>query len=469
MIFVQNYSVQNLYKLCIFLLLIGCLAPPLYAGLPAVDSQGRQLPSLAPMLEKVTPAVVNIATHARISQRDSPLLSDPFFRFFFGVPERRTQRKAQPHSLGSGVIVDAKKGLVITNHHVIDKAGQISVTLSDGRTLSAELIGDDPESDVAVLRIPADKLTAMPFADSDLLRVGDFVVAIGNPFGLGQTVTSGIVSALSRSGLGIEGYEDFIQTDASINPGNSGGALVSLDGKLIGMNTAIIAPGGGNVGIGFAIPVNMVHKIMNQLVMYGEVRRGRLGIAVQQLTPDLAQAFGFRGDEEGGVVITQVETDSPASLAGLEVGDIVIKIDGRRVDDVTDLRNILGLIRVNEEVQLSVLRNGKRKTMTAVIAAVKQEQREGQYFSSRLAGAVFVVDTQQVQHRRSAETNILVLEVAAGSPAWQRNLRAGDRIVSINKQPVSTFEEMERAIKRSSRAILMNIQRGNRALFLLIQ
>jgi len=444
------------------------------AGLPVTDSQGQKLPSLAPMLSQAMPAVVNVATRTVIRQQDNPLLRDPFFRFFFGGPQGQPQQRSQPQSLGSGVIIDAEKGLVITNHHVIDKADEISVTLNDGRTLSAELIGDDPESDVAVIRIPADKLTAMPLADSDQLLVGDFVVAIGNPFGLGQTVTSGIVSALGRSGLGIEGYEDFIQTDASINPGNSGGALVSLDGHLVGMNTAIIAPGGGNVGIGFAIPVNMVKKIVDQLVEYGEVRRGRLGIAVQALTPELAQAFGIHDNHihdnhGGGVIITQITADSPASKAGLEVGDVVASIDGRKVDDVTDLRNILGLIRVNEEVHMSVLRNGRERTITAVIAAPSQAQMKGEQLSSLLAGAVFVVSEEQELGRSAPAQGIVVSEVAAGSPAWQANLRSGDVITSINKMRVSNFKEMAAAIKRSGRGILMNIQRGNLALFILIQ
>jgi serine protease Do/serine protease DegQ len=251
---------------------------------------GQPLPTLAPMLERATPAVVNIATVGHVEVRQNPLLSDPFFRHFFDIPDRPRRRQTQ--SLGSGVIVDAEHGYVLTNHHVIARADKITVTLRDGRHLNATLIGADPESDVAVIQVPAERLTALPLADSDRLRVGDFVVAIGNPFGLGQTVTSGIVSALGRTGLGIKGYEDFIQTDASINPGNSGGALVNLHGELVGINTAIIAPGGGNVGIGFAIPTSMASQIMQQLIEHGEVSRGQLGITAQDLTPELAQAFG---------------------------------------------------------------------------------------------------------------------------------------------------------------------------------
>ncbi|MDX2426446.1 MAG: trypsin-like peptidase domain-containing protein, partial [Cycloclasticus sp.] len=255
-----------------------------HAAFPSFMAEGP-LPSLAPILDKVTPAVVNIATKNFVQQRENPLLQDPFFRRFFQIPNTPTKRSSQ--SLGSGVIVDAQKGLIITNHHVIGKADEITVTLRDGRSFNATVVGSDPESDVAVIKIKAEGLTKLKIADSDNLRVGDFVVAIGNPFGLGQTVTSGIVSALGRSGLGIEGYEDFIQTDASINPGNSGGALINLRGELIGINTAIIAPNGGNVGIGFAIPSNMAISLKDQLVKFGKTNRGQLGISVQDLTPDL--------------------------------------------------------------------------------------------------------------------------------------------------------------------------------------
>lgn len=258
------------------------------AALPE-QVNGQPLPTLAPMVKQVTPAVVNISTRSQIRLQQNPLFNDPFFRHFFGQQPQRPQNRTQ--SLGSGVVIDAQKGLVITNHHVIDRADEITVTLRDGRELQATLLGSDPEADVALLEVPAVGLSDLPLANSDSLQVGDFVVAIGNPFGLGQTVTSGIVSAMGRSGLGIEGYEDFIQTDASINPGNSGGALVNLRGELVGMNTAILAPGGGgNVGIGFAIPSNMLKQIVDHLLLHGEVRRGVLGVVTQDLTPDLAQA-----------------------------------------------------------------------------------------------------------------------------------------------------------------------------------
>src|SRR5919108_1174369 len=292
----QGLARKGVDLICSLALVVSLwFAPYSEAALPWSGGDQR-LPSLAPMLGQVTPAVVNIATEGRVQMRQNPLLEDPFFRFFFDFPDQPLERKTQ--SLGSGVIVDAERGLVITNNHVIANADQIAVNLRDGRKLEAKLVGADPETDIAVIRVsPTQRLIALSMADSNQLKVGDFVVAIGNPFGLGQTVTSGIVSALGRSGLGIEGYEDFIQTDASINPGNSGGALVDLRGELVGINTAIFASGGGNIGIGFAVPINMARQVMDQLVRYGEVKRGRIGIALQELTPELAQAMGINRTE----------------------------------------------------------------------------------------------------------------------------------------------------------------------------
>jgi serine protease Do/serine protease DegQ len=324
----------NLVKQLLFIpLLSACLSTPLAlraAGLPAYVS-GQPLPSLAPMLERAMPAVVNISTSTNIQVSENPLMQDPFFREFFNVPEQ--SRRQQKNSLGSGVIIDSAQGLVLTNNHVIDKADKILVTLNDGRQLTAELIGTDPDADVAIIRIPGNNLTQLPIADSSQLKVGDFVVAIGNPFGLSQTVTSGIVSALGRSGLGIEKYENFIQTDASINPGNSGGALVNLRGELIGMNTAILAPTGGNVGIGFAIPSNMIMTIKELLVKHGEVRRGLLGVTTQDLTPELVNAFNLENKQ--GAAISRIENNSPAAKAGLEPGDIIVSANGRPIKNAT--------------------------------------------------------------------------------------------------------------------------------------
>jgi serine protease Do/serine protease DegQ len=323
----------------------------------------EEVQSLAPILKEVVPGVVNIAVRGTIPVKDNPLYSDPFFRRFFELPERPPEREFQ--SAGSGVIVDAERGYVLTNNHVIARADEITVGLKDGRRLKAKLLGADPEADVALLKVPAEDLVAVPLGNSEALEVGDFVVAIGNPFGLGQTVTSGIVSALGRSGLGIEGYEDFIQTDAAINPGNSGGALIDLRGRLVGINTAIVGPSGGNIGIGFAIPVNMARKIMEQLATYGTVSRGQLGVVVQDLTPELAEAFGL--DISRGAVISEVVPDSSAHKAGLERGDVIIAVNGAPIRSAAHLRNRIGLLRLGESVELEVIRKGKNRTLTAKI------------------------------------------------------------------------------------------------------
>nr|WP_317623113.1 DegQ family serine endoprotease [Thiohalomonas denitrificans] len=432
------------------------------AALPASDSQGEPLPTLAPMIERAVPAVVNIFTRTRILQRQHPLFSDPFFRHFFDVPEPR-ERYAQ--SLGSGVIIDSENGYVVTNHHVIARAVEIAVNLQDGRTLQAELVGSDPDSDLAVLKVEQDGLTALPFADSDQLRVGDFVVAIGNPFGLGQTVTSGMVSALSRSGLGIEGYEDFIQTDASINPGNSGGALVNLRGELVGINTAILSQSGGNIGIGFAIPINMAREITEQLVEYGEVRRGHLGAQAQDLTPELARAFGLKS--QPGAVVTRVEPGSPADKAGLAAGDVVVAVNGRPVRDATDVRNAIGLLRIDQRVSLKVVRNGETRTLEAIIREPATAAIEGQKLHPRLAGAQFGNIPESSRLAGKVE-GILVTEVDRSKAAWQAGLRPGDVITQANRQSVTNLRELEKAVKGSD-GLLLNIVRGNGALYLLIR
>src|SRR3569832_895790 len=445
------------------LLALGTVGPA-SAALPIVDSQGQSVPRLAPMLQQVLPAVVNISSQGRVRVADNPLMQDPFFRRFFGVPEAPRERLTQ--SLGSGVIVDAKNGYILTNNHVVDKAEQITVTLKDGRSINATLVGKDPEADVAVIHIETDKLTAVPVADSSRLRVGDFVVAIGNPFGLGQTVTSGIVSALGRTGRGIEGYEDFIQTDASINPGNSGGALVNLRGELIGINTAILAPGGGNVGIGFAIPVNMARQIMAQLVAHGEVRRGRLGVMVQDLTPDLARAFDIK--ETQGAVIAKTVKDSPAAKAGLKAGDVVTRENGQPVNSAAELRNMVGLMQVGETATFEVVRDGKPRTVKIMIAQPVQSKLDGKQLNPRLQGAIFGgIDESNPDYGQIE--GVLILEVQPGSPAWQAGLRKDDVVMSVNRQPVTNLDELKRVIKAVRGGLLLNLRRGDGALFILIQ
>jgi len=344
---------------------IALVAGPVYsafAGAPIPELGEAPMQSLAPILNRITPGVVGISVRGLVRE-DNPLLQDPLFRRFFNMQQQPIERETQ--ATGSGVIVDAAQGYVLTNSHVVDNATSIEVTTKDNRHLKAKLIGRDPETDIAVLQIPSGNLTAVPMGDSDRLQVGDFVLAIGNPFGLGQTVTSGIVSALGRSNLGIEGYEDFIQTDASINPGNSGGPLADLQGRIVGINTAILAPGGGNIGIGFAVPINMARQVMDQLVHYGEIRRGRIGVAIQDLTPDIAQALGT--SQTQGAVIARVEPGSPAERAGLRTNDLVVAVNGVPMRSGTELRNRVGLSRIGDEVELTVDRGGSQRTVTVRI------------------------------------------------------------------------------------------------------
>jgi Do/DeqQ family serine protease len=330
------------------------------AAAPIPDIGGAPVPSLAPMLARVTPGVVNIAVRGKV-RAENPLLQDPFFRRFFNLPQRQQTEERETQATGSGVIVDAAQGYVLTNGHVVDNATRIEVTTKDNRRLTAKLVGRDTETDIALLQLPSQNLVAVPMGDSDRLQVGDFVLAVGNPFGLGQTVTSGIVSALGRSGLGIEGYEDFIQTDASINPGNSGGPLVNLQGQVVGINTAILAPGGGNIGIGFAVPINMARRVMDQIVRYGEVKRGRIGVAIQDLTPELAQAMNTK--QTVGAVIARVEAGSAAEQAGLKTGDLVVAVNGTAVHSGTQLRNMIGLARIGDQVTLTVDRRGSEYSL----------------------------------------------------------------------------------------------------------
>jgi Do/DeqQ family serine protease len=440
--------------------------PPLAAQQAApVPTQ----PTLAPVVEKVAPSVVNISVLSRSPLQDNPLLRDPFFRRFFDLPD---PDKIPPQmSAGSGVIVDATKGFVITNHHVVDKATEIVVTLRDRRQFKAKLVGSDGATDIALLQIEPDRLSQLPFADSDKVRVGDYALAIGNPFGLGQTVTMGIVSALGRSGINAEGYEDFIQTDASINPGNSGGALVSLSGELIGINTAIIAPSGGNVGIGFAVSSNMARAVMDQLLRFGEVQRGRLGFVVQDLTPDIARAIGVADVAEGAVVV-QVEPGSPADKAGIKAGDVVIALGGRPLRGASDLRNRIGLARIGDEVELTILRNGAERRLRARVergagSAQAALQTDKGAALPRLRGAV-LRDIVPGMPMYGKTEGVLVAEVEPGSPAAARGLRAGDIIVAVNRKPVRSVAEFQAALKEAGRVAALDVLRGDTSLFIIV-
>jgi Do/DeqQ family serine protease len=341
---------------------------PSVAGIPIPGD----IPSLAPVVDKVLPGVVNIAVSGSVGVQN-PLLADPLFRQFFHIPNQMMRRQVQ--SAGSGVIVDAQNGYILTNNHVVSVGEDeiIEVTLKDKRRYRARLIGRDADTDIAVLKIDAENLTAVGFGDSDRIRVGDYALAVGNPFGLGQTVTSGIISALGRTGLGIEGYEDFIQTDAPINPGNSGGALVDLRGQLIGINTAILGPSGGNVGIGFAVPANLARRVMDELVKSGRVDHGEIGITLQDLTPDVASSLGIESSD--GVLIAQVAPDSPASRAGLQPGDLIVAIDKIRVGTATDFSRRIDFARAGDIVTLTIIRDGEKITRDVTVEAVGRHRR----------------------------------------------------------------------------------------------
>ncbi len=423
------------------------------AALPLAVPGDGQLPSLANMLEKVNPAVVNIATSARATYRN-PLFDDPFFRRFFRVPRNESRR---PISSGSGVVVDAERGYIVTNNHVVEGADRIEVGLSDGRTLQAELVGKDPHVDLAVLRVESEHLQDIDFGDSSTLRVGDFVVAIGNPFNLQQTVTSGIVSALGRSGLGIEGYEDFIQTDASINPGNSGGALVDLAGRLIGINTAILAPTGGNVGIGFAIPAGMVQPIMAQLIAHGEVRRGFIGVNVQELVPELAEAFGLAGED--GIIVTRVEVGSPADAAGLKDGDILTRLGSRALEGLSDYDSQTAVLFIGDSVEVEYLRDGQRQATELELSEETQQQIFGRQLDARLDGVQF--ENFWSPDDPGMSSGVLATDVDPQSKAYAYGLRPGDVVVGLNRKNIRDLTEF-RDILKSDNRLLLRIYRNGR-------
>jgi Do/DeqQ family serine protease len=425
---------------------------------PSVD--GQRMPSLAPMIAQVTPGVVNISVVAR--PEDNPLQRDPAFRRFFDQPDRQQRPE---RSAGSGVIVDAARGLVLTNHHVVKGAQEISVTLKDRRQFRATLVGSDPGTDIALLRIPAESLTAVRIGDSDAINVGDFVVAIGNPFGVGQTVTSGIISAVGRSLTGAAGYEEFIQTDASINPGNSGGALVNLRGELIGINTAIIGP--ANVGIGFAVPSNMARAVVDQIVKYGEVRRGRVGVTTQDVTPDLARRNNLPVNE--GAYVESVEAKSPAEQGGLQPRDVVIAVNGRPVRTSGELRNRVGLTPVGEEIDLRVLRGGATRDLKVRIGDSAQAMADipGEAIP-QLAGARVANMSPDMPLYGKLDAAV-VTNVERGSAAFQSGLRRGDVIYGIGRTRVRNVDELFTALRNSEPPLRISLVRGDTRLALVIR
>jgi serine protease Do/serine protease DegQ len=438
-----------------------CTATAVFAALPpAVD--GQPLPTLAPMLAQVTPAVVNISVTTRTVEAN-PLARDPFFRWWFNLPE---QQQREERAAGSGVIIDAARGLVITNHHVVKDAQEIVVILKDRRVFKAQLVGSDPGTDVAVLRIPAERLSAIRMADSDAVNVGDFVVAIGNPFGIGQTVTSGIVSAVGRGGLTMEGYEEFIQTDASINPGNSGGALVNLRGELVGINTAIIGPAGANVGIGFAIPTNMARAVIDQIQRFGEVRRGRLGVTTQDLTPELAKTLGVTVTE--GAVVGGVEKGSAAERAGLRPKDVVIAVNDRPIRASSELRNRIGLVPVGDEVDMTVLRGGRQIKVRARVGEMFQAISVSGESVPQLAG-LKVADVQPGMPGYGKLEGVVVTGSESGSPAFKNGLRVGDVIYGVNQWRVRSVKQFIEALRTADQPLRLALLRGEYRITLIIR
>lgn len=421
-------------------------------------------PSLAPMIERVSPAVVNISVSGSVAV-DTPLADDPLFRRFFQLPP---DGRRDFQSAGSGVIVDATRGHIVTNHHVVENAQDITITLLDNRSFHAEVVGSDQASDLAVLQIDARDLTEIAFADSAGLRVGDFVVAIGNPFGFSNTVTSGIVSGLGRNNVNPDrdAYEDFIQTDASINPGNSGGALVDLEGRLVGVNSAILSRNGGNIGIGFAIPVNMARNVMAQLVEFGSVSRGLLGVVIMSITPELAEVYGL--PDTSGALVTAVTPDSAAENAGLSIDDVITSINDQRVRDSGALRNTIGLLRPGERVRVGFLRNGREQVVTAVLNPLSAETRALPTPEQIAPDPIFSGAELQPNEERGGVTGLLVARVEADSAAAERGLRNGDVITHINRQVVRTEAEA-RALVADARSVILRVQRGNRDLLILMR
>jgi Do/DeqQ family serine protease len=444
----------------------GLSAPAGFAAVPTPAPppvpEAAPMPSLAPMVKRVSPAVVNIATRGTVKEKPgqrNPLLDDPFFRRFFDVPPDAKPRERQFQSAGSGVIVDAKNGYMITNYHVIENATEITVTLLDNRSFTAKVIGSDEGADIAVLQAKQPNLVAMALGDSSHLEVGDYVVAIGNPFGLQHTVTAGIVSALGRTGINPEGYEDFIQTDASINPGNSGGALVNLRGELVGINSAILSGSGGNIGIGFAIPVNMAKGVMDQLIKYGQVKRGVLGVNIYNVTPDVAKEFGL--SEASGALVAGVSQGSAADRAGVKTGDIIVSINGTPMKTASELKNAIGMLRIGDQVEIGLLRDGKPRTVTALVSERSESETASAVDINRGLEGADLADAP-------SGGGVLVRSVQEGSPASQAGLRSNDLIVGVGRTPVASTKEFRDAAKGAT-LLLLNIRRGSAAVLIPIR
>ena len=474
---------KNLFAMSALALSLSLAMSPLSVSAAETASSAttaQTMPSLAPMLENVMPSVVSInvegstkvntprmsrdfqqffGDNSPFCQEGSPFQSSPFCQGGGGAgPDGGQQQKFM--ALGSGVVIDAAKGYVVTNNHVVNNATSIKVQLSDGRRFDAKMVGNDPRSDIALIQIQNPKnLTAIKLADSDKLRVGDYTVAIGNPFGLGETVTSGIVSALGRSGLNAENYENFIQTDAAINRGNSGGALVNLNGELIGINTAILAPDGGNIGIGFAIPSNMVKNLTGQMVQYGQVRRGELGIMGTELNSELAKAM--KVDAQRGAFVSQVMPNSSAAKAGIKPGDVIVSLNDKAISSFAALRAEVGTMPVGSKLKLGLLRDGKQMTVNIELQQSSQNQVDSSSIFSGIEGAEI--------SNRGADKGVVVNSIKANSPAAAIGLKKGDVIVGANQQPVKNIAELRKILDAKPSVLALNVQRGDSSLYLLMQ
>ncbi|WP_027713348.1 serine endoprotease DegQ [Dickeya chrysanthemi] len=434
--------------------------PSANAALPAVV-EGQALPSLAPMLEKVLPAVVSV--HVEGTQVQRQRIPEEF-KFFFGPNTPSEKQNTRPfEGLGSGVIINAEKGYVLTNNHVVNNADKIQVQLNDGREYDAKLIGRDEQTDIALLQLSdAKNLTEIKLADSDQLRVGDFAVAVGNPFGLGQTATSGIISALGRSGLNLEGLENFIQTDASINRGNSGGALVNLRGELIGINTAILAPSGGNVGIGFAIPSNMAQNLAQQLVEFGEVKRGLLGIKGSEMTSEIAKAF--KVEAQRGAFVSEVIPKSAAAKAGIKAGDVLVSLDGKPINSFAELRAKVGTTAPGKTVRIGLLRDGKQQEVAVVLDNSANVTTNADTLSPALQGA-----TLNNGQLKDGSKGVVIDNVGKDSAAAKVGLQKGDIIVGVNRERVENITQLRKILEAKPSVLALNIVRGDESIYLLLR
>ena len=451
----MRYSMKMINRL----LLAGLLLAMTIVSSAALPEyvEDETFPSLAPLVERVSPAVVNIRVSQTITRR--PSTGDDAFRRFFGLPDGPGGSR-EVASAGSGVIVDATRGYILTNHHVVADADEIQISLIDGQILDAEVVGSDPATDIALIKVDSNGLVEMPIGDSENMRVGDFVLAIGNPFGLGHTVTSGIVSALGRTGINRSGYEDFIQTDASINPGNSGGALVNMRGELVGINSAIISRSGGNVGIGFAVPTEIASSIMSQILDFGEVRRGLLGVSIQTIDREVAGLLETSVDS--GALISLIEPGSAAEEAGLRVDDIIVEVNDEKISGASELRNTIGLMGSGEQVDIKYIRDGEPLSTTATLGRQVTSRSVGTDIHPGLNGAEFATSSA------SAVRGVEVIGVVPDSPAAQRGLQSGDVITAVNRHEVRTLDQLAE-IAAVSRILFLLVQRGDRAIMLQIR